>query len=193
MKALSIILFARKFTSPCLRDVYYCSNAVSSTVFSVSNPTWNDPSCPHEDSDDLGFIVDGHAELYLLDGKLDTCLLTLPGEPSFVRLNVYVYTPMNRKEFILIMWAIDLACDYPGMLIYYEQNATNADQRNLLQCRLDESYPRPAQMGVIPCAFVCTNQYKFGLKTRVIMQLGILPWEIRNSFQPKVCGITIGV
>ena len=157
-------------------------------MFAVSNATWNDRSWPHEDNGKPDFIVDGHTERLLLDGDEKTCLPPLTVKRSFVRLNAFVYTEM-ADGILLEILVTGVGCHSPGMLVYYEQKCTGVDAGNLIQCRLDGSnhIVRPSNM--VACAFACTSPFLLQRETRVLIQIEILPWEMRDSVETKVCGL----
>ena len=153
-------------------------------VFAVSSPTWNNRSCPHEADEIPDFIVDGPTELVLLDGNNITCLPPLDSNRSYLRLYAYVYTPMT-KYFVLEMLVTDLGCESPGILVYYERKCAHCDESDLLQCRLNGS-----TSGVIACRFACFSPFQLEPKNRVVIQIEILPWEVIDTLEPKICGLT---
>ena len=157
-------------------------------MFSVSEPTWGDRSCPRRITEDPDFIVDGN-ELVLLDGNPNTCLSPLTFERSSVRINAYVYAP-TTNEFLLQTTVTNLRCESPALLTYCEQKCEGADTGTLLQCRLHGSNPTGVQDSVISCTFACTTPFSFQQKTRVVIQIETLPWEMKHSMRPQLCGLT---
>ena len=153
-------------------------------MFAVSDVTWNNRSCLYDGDDDPDFVVDGNTEVVLLDGDLSTCLYPLNSNRSYLRLHAYVYTPMT-KDFVLEMSVTELDCESPGILLYYEQRSAGCDEGNLLQCRVDGS-----NTGVFPCRFSCSSPYQLKTTTRVVIQIEILPWEMLDSSERKLCGLT---
>ena len=155
-------------------------------MFAVSNATWNDRSCSRGNIEDPDFVVDRHNELLLLDGNINTCLPPLTIGQSFLRLDIYVYTPMTNK-FLLDITASNVRCESPGMIVYYEQGCATTHEGTLFQCGIHSSIHAVTQTGVISCTFACVSPSMFQLKTRVVIQMEMLPWEIS---QPRVCGLT---
>ena len=155
-------------------------------VFSVSNATWNDRSCSRKVTEDPDFIVDRDNELLILDDDINTCLPPLTIEQSFLRLDAYVYTPMTNK-FVLDITVINVGCDSPGIMVYYEQECAVVNEGNLFQCRPNGSNPKFTQNGAISCAFDCISPFMLELKTRVVIQMEMLQWETK---QPRICGLS---
>ena len=157
-------------------------------MFAVSNATWNDRGWSHEEHGQSDFIVDGQTERLLLDGDENTCLPPLTIERSFVRLNALVYTD-TADGFLLQVLVTGMGCQSTEMMVYYERKCSGVGTENLMQCRLDESthIVRPSNMAVR--AFACISPTLFQRETRVLIQIEILPWEIRDSVESKVCGL----
>ena len=156
----------------------------------MSAPKWNDRSC--EDNEKPDFIADGETELILLDGGVNTCLPQLSFKQSFLRLNVYVYTPKTRR-FSLNVTVADLACESPGIVVYYQQKCVGFDDGILLQCILNGSSSDGTQNGVISCYFACTSTFELQLKTRVIIEMEIFPWEMKDNIYPKICELATNI
>ena len=153
-------------------------------MFAVSDVSWTNRFCLEANAH-TDFIVDGHTELVLLDGNPNTCLPLLNSNWSYTRLDVYVYTPMT-KHFVLEMSVTDLRFESQGMLVYFEQKCANGDDGSLIQCLLDDS-----NRGAFSCRFACISSFQLKTKTRVVIQIDLLPWElVVDPSEPKVYELT---
>ena len=153
-------------------------------MFAVSDVSWKIRSC-REANAHTDFIVDGHTELVLLDGNPNTCLPLRNSNRSYMRLDVYVETPMT-KHFVLEMSVTDFRCESQGMLVYFEQKCAIGDDGSIIQCFLDDSY-----RGALSCRFACISSFQLKPKTRVVIQIDLLPWElVVDPSEPKVCWLT---